>query len=269
MESILALIARHGYSIIFFAVMAESLGLPVPAALAMIAGGALAASGMLSVGWVMAICVTAMIMADSLIYYFGRTMGWWLLALLCKVSLNPETCVLRSAESFYKRGRTTLVIAKFIPGVATMAAPLAGSMKMRPGQFLIYDLAGALLYALVYVGMGYVFHNFLSVLMHGFEAAGHLAVLITAVAAVVYIGYRIRTYLKNRIYREVPRTAIEDLRRKLDSGGDRVMLVDVRSHGYYDAEAHRIQGSVRLEPNNLAEKLHDLPKDREIYLYCT
>jgi len=78
-----------------------------------------------------------------------------------------------------------------------------------------------------------------------------------------------QTILKNRIYREVPRTAIEDLRRKLDSGGDRVMLVDVRSHGYYDAEAHRIQGSVRLEPNNLAEKLHDLPKDREIYLYCT
>src|SRR6267142_5096941 len=132
MESILALIARHGYSIIFFAVMAESLGLPVPAALVMIAGGALAASGMLSVGWVMAICVTAMIMADSLIYYFGRTMGWWLLALLCKVSLNPETCVLRSAESFYKRGRTTLVIAKFIPGVATMAAPLPGARRCVP-----------------------------------------------------------------------------------------------------------------------------------------
>jgi len=269
MESILALTARHGYSIVFLAVLAESLSLPIPAALAMIAGGALAASGMLNIGWVLAVCVIAMILADSLIYYFGRTMGWWLLALLCKVSLNPETCVLRSAESFYKRGRTTLVIAKFIPGVATMAAPLAGSMKMRPGQFLIYDLAGAFLYAFVYTGLGYVFHNFLSVMVHGFEAAGHLAVLVTAIAVVVYFGYRIRIYLKNRIYREVPRAAIEELRRKLDSGDGSVMLVDVRSHGYYDAGASRILGSIRLEPNSLAEKLHDLPKDREIYLYCT
>jgi membrane protein DedA with SNARE-associated domain len=270
METFLALTARHGYSIIFIAVFAESVGLPVPAALAMIAGGALAASGMLSAGGLFAVCMIAMLAGDSLVYYFGRTMGWWLLALLCKVSINPETCILRSAESFYKRGRTTLVIAKFIPGVATMAAPLAGSMKMRPVQFLVYDLAGAALYALVYAGTGYLFHNFLSAIMRGFAAAGHLTAIATGLAALVYIGYRIRVYLKHRIYREVPRVNIAEVMHKMQSGDDgQILLVDVRSHGYYDAGAQRIRGSIRLEPNNLAEKLHELPKDREIYLYCT
>ena len=133
MDSILSLIAHHGYWIIFLAVFLEAVGLPVPAALAMVAGGAAGASGILYAPWVFALCLIAMVLGDLLVYFFGRHMGWSLLGFLCKVSANPETCILRSAESFYKRGKTTLVIAKFIPGLSTMAAPLAGSMKMRTG----------------------------------------------------------------------------------------------------------------------------------------
>src|SRR6266849_3396606 len=124
MESLLTQIVHHGYWVIFVAVLAESVGMPVPAARVMVAGGAAGASGALSAAWVVAICMMAMIAGDLVVYYFGRHMGWYLLVFLCKVSLNPETCILRTAESFYKRGRTTLVIAKFVPGLSTMAAPL-------------------------------------------------------------------------------------------------------------------------------------------------
>jgi membrane protein DedA with SNARE-associated domain len=270
MDSFVSLISRHGYSIVFLAVFAESIGLPVPAALAMIAGGALGASGILSLPWVLAICFAAMILGDLIVYFFGRHMGWFLLGFLCKLSANPETCILRSAESFYKRGKGTLLISKFIPGISTMAAPLAGSMKMRLGQFLLYDAAGAAMYTLVYAGLGYLFHDFLGVIIHGIEAAGRAVETVIVVAVLGYIAYRVQLYWKHRIYRFVPRAEVDHVARRMQQTGlEHPILVDVRSHGYYDSEAERIQGSIRLEPNNLAATVGSLPKDKEIYLYCT
>ena len=270
MDSILTLIAHHGYSIIFLAVFLESVGLPVPAALAMVAGGAAGASGILNAPWVFALCIIAMLLGDLIVYFFGRKMGWLLLGFLCKVSANPETCILRSAESFYKRGKTTLVIAKFIPGISTMAAPLAGSMKMRPAQFLLYDFAGSVLYTVVYAGLGFLFHNFLSVIVHGFQAAGHLVEFILLLAVIAYIAYRIWLFWTHRIYRVVPRVQAEEVtQRLLAEEAAPIILADVRSHGYYDGSSERIRGSIRLEPNNLRLALASLPKDKDIYLYCT
>src|SRR3954454_8995210 len=147
MESWLSGLAHHGYSILFAAVFLEAIGIPVPAALAMLIAGAAAASGALSLGMVAAITLSALILGDTIMFLLGRYTGWWLLSLLCRLSLNPESCILRSADSFYKRGRMLLVIAKFVPGINTMAPPLAGSMNMRLWQFLRLDSAGAVLYA--------------------------------------------------------------------------------------------------------------------------
>jgi membrane protein DedA with SNARE-associated domain len=143
MNDFLSLTTRHGYTLLFGVVFAEAIGLPLPAALALLAGGAAAASGTLSPSLALGGAILALVVGDSLLYVLGRYTGWGLLGALCRLSVHPETCILRSAESFYKRGKTTLVIAKFIPGVNTMAPPLAGSMNMRPLQFLRFDLAGA------------------------------------------------------------------------------------------------------------------------------
>jgi hypothetical protein len=197
-------------------------------------------------------------------------MGWALLGLLCRVSASPETCILRSAESFYKRGRSTLLIAKFIPGVNTMAPPLAGSMKMPFAQFLGLDFAGAALYALAYGGVGFLFGNFLVVITRGFRAAGHVAEIAAIAAAIAFVAYRVWLYRKHRIYRVVPRVQVMELARQLQSeGAEKILVVDVRSHGYYDAGTTRILGSIRLEPNNLSQEIATLPKDKDIYLYCT
>ena len=264
------LMARHGYALTFGLLLAEALGLPFPAAIALVAAGAAVAAHALWGPYVVLAAIAALLLGDTAQFWLGRYMGWALLGFLCRVSINPETCILRSAESFYKRGKLTLVVAKFIPGVNTMAAPLAGSMKMRYWQFLRLDLAGASLYALTYLLVGYISRDFLAVLLRGFQTAGRAMEGVVLAALLVYAIYRWRQYRKNKPYSIVPRVQVEELAQRLTSAdADRVLIVDVRSHGYYDSGAARIKNSIRIEPNNLEEEMKNFPKDKDIYLYCT
>ncbi|MGA8270939.1 MAG: VTT domain-containing protein [Candidatus Sulfotelmatobacter sp.] len=268
--SLFLLMARHGYALTFGLLLAEAMGVPFPAALALVAAGAAVAAHALWGPYVLTLAITALLLGDMAQFWLGRNMGWALLGFLCRVSINPETCILRSAESFYKRGKATLVVAKFIPGVNTMAAPLAGSMKMRFWQFLRLDLAGAMLYSLTYLLVGYVSRDFLAALLRGFHAAGQAMELVIVAALLVYAIYRAVQYRKNKVYSIVPRVQVEELARRLASDdANRVLIVDVRSHGYYDSGAARIKNSIRIEPNNLEEEIKNLVKDKDIYLYCT
>src|SRR6266700_5298188 len=173
MHDFLSLIAHHGYAVVFLVVLAEAVGLPVPAAIALLAAGAAVASGALRAPVLLLVAVIGMLIGDSLLFVLGRYMGWSLLGWLCKLSANPETCIMRSAESFYKRGKLTLVIGKFIPGVNTMAPPLAGSMRMHYGQFLRLDVMGATLYVLAYFTLGFLGRDFFKVIGNTFQTAGH------------------------------------------------------------------------------------------------
>ncbi|MGB7461980.1 MAG: VTT domain-containing protein [Candidatus Acidiferrum sp.] len=270
MNDLLAQIGHHGYIAIFLIVLAEAVGIPVPAALALLTGGAAVASGALRAPAAALVAVLAMLVGDSLLYVLGSRMGWRLLDLLCRVSGDPETCILRSAESFYKRGRATLLIAKFIPGVNSMAPPLAGSMKMPFMQFLGLDFLGAVAYAFAYGGVGFIFRDFVATIARGFRAAGHAVEIVVIIAAIAFTAYRVSLYWKHRVYRIVPRIQVAELAEKLQTQySGMILLVDVRSHGYYDPGAERIRGSIRLEPNNLSEEVKTLPKDKDIYLYCT
>jgi len=268
--NLLTLMARHGYALTFGLLLAEAMGLPFPAAIALVAAGAAVAAHALWGPYVLLAAIVALLLGDTAEFWLGRYMGWALLGFLCRVSINPETCILRSAESFYKRGKITLVIAKFIPGVNTMAAPLAGSMKMRFSQFVRLDLAGALLYSLTYLLVGYLSRDFLAAILRGFHAAGRAMEAVVVAALLAYAIYRVVQYRKNKTYGVVPRIQVEELARRLASDdAGRVQIVDVRSHGYYDSGAARIRNSIRIEPNNLEEELKNLPKDKDIYLYCT
>lgn len=270
MSHLLFIMARHGYALIFFLLLAEAVGLPFPAALAMVAAGAAVASHALAGPAVLLAAMAALALGDSAQFWLGRYTGWALLGFLCRLSMNPETCMLRSAESFYKRGKVTLIIAKFIPGVNTMAAPLAGSMKMPFGQFLRLDLAGAMLYALTYMAVGFVSRDFLAATLNSIHAAGRVMEVLVITALFVYAIYRLAHAMKYRTYRVVPRIQVAELVARIAAGEkDRVLIVDVRSHGYYDKGAERIFGSIRIEPNNLEEEMKTLPKDKDIYLYCT
>jgi membrane protein DedA with SNARE-associated domain len=270
MSDLLSIMARHGYALTFTLLFAEAIGLPFPAAIALVGAGAAVASHTLSGSGVLLAAMTALLIGDSAQFWLGRYTGWALLGFLCRLSMNPETCILRSAESFYKRGKMTLVVAKFIPGVNTMAAPLAGSMKMRFSQFIELDFAGALLYSSTYLTVGYLSRDFLAATLKGFHAAGRAMEAVVIIAFVVYAVYRAAQFHKYQKYDVVPRVHAQQLADRLAAGeADKVLIVDVRSHGYYDVGAERILGSIRIEPNNLDEEIKTLAKDKDIYLYCT
>lgn len=270
MNDLLHTLARHGYTWLFCMLLAEAAGLPVPAALALVGAGAAIASHTLSASGVLTAALIALLLGDASQFWLGRAMGWSLLGFLCRLSMNPETCMLRSAESFYKRGKTTLIIAKFIPGINTMAAPLAGSMKMRFEQFLRYDFMGALLYSVTYMLVGYLSRDFLAATLRSLQAAGRVMAVLVIAALAVYAIYRIAQFQKYREYQVTPRIQVHELAARLSSqDAVHVLIVDVRSHGYYDVGAERIKGSIRIEPNNLDKEVESLPKDKDIYLYCT
>jgi len=270
MDDLLPLLSRHGYLILAGFCFAEAVGLPLPAALAILTAGAVSAYGKLNIYAVLGLGCLSMLAGDLILFFTGRVSGWALLGLLCRLSANPETCILRSAEYFYKRGKQTLLFAKFIPGINTMSPPLAGSMKMRLGQFLQFDALGALFYVGAYSLAGYIFSDFLRAITRGVRSAGSAAEVVLGIGLAAYVVYRIWIYRKYRMLDMVPRVPVEELARRLASDeAANVIVADVRSHGYYDAASERIAGSVRLEPNNLEEEIKDLPLDREIYLYCT
>src|SRR6202166_2260469 len=183
METWNSALAQHGYWILVATIFLETVGLPVPAALVLLVAGGAAARGFLQVPYALSGALFAMLAGDTLMYMLGRATGWWILGILCRISLNPESCILRSADSFYRRGRTLLVIAKFIPGINTLAPPLAGSMNMRFVPFLRLDLAGAALYVGVYFGVGFIFSGTLETVTRGYNAAGQIVgwILITLI----------------------------------------------------------------------------------------
>jgi membrane protein DedA with SNARE-associated domain/rhodanese-related sulfurtransferase len=266
-ESLLSQLSWHGYGLLFAVVLLESLGFPIPAALAlMIAGGAIARGSFHGPATVLG-ALSALMVGDTLMFFMGRFTGWWLLGLLCRLSLNPESCMLRSADAFYRRGRLLLVFAKFVPGINTMAPPLAGSMNMAPTQFFALDLAGATLYVGTYISAGFLFSGaieWLTALYRAFSGVANWT-LVTIVA--VYVVFRAAAWIKSRPSGAVAfATPLEVAR--ASAAGD-IAIYDVRSHGYYDRRATRIQGSVRLEPNALHQLARVPPADRQVYLYCS
>jgi membrane protein DedA with SNARE-associated domain/rhodanese-related sulfurtransferase len=266
MQSWYTAIAQHGYVILAAAVFLEAIGLPIPAALALLIAGGAAAHGILQVSHCLGVALVAMLAGDTLMYLLGRYTGWWLLGLLCRMSLNPESCILQSADSFYRRGRTLLVIAKFIPGINTMAPPLAGSMNMRLAMFLRLDLAGALLYIGAYFGAGFVFSGALDAITRGYHVVGQVMSWVVIALLVGYLAFRVSLWFKARALGAVPLTNPVDAARELAAGA---YVCDVRSHGYFDARAVRIRGSRRLDPNALHQSDVAVPPERGVYVYCT
>jgi membrane protein DedA with SNARE-associated domain/rhodanese-related sulfurtransferase len=266
MGSLNTALSQHGYAILAAIVFLEAIGIPVPAAIALLISGGAVARGMLQLHYVLGIAVFAMLAGDTLMFLLGRYTGWWLLGILCRVSLNPETCILRSADSFYRRGRSLLVIAKFIPGINTMAPPLAGSMRMRLSTFLRLDLAGAVLYAGSYFAVGYVFSGALDVVMRGYDSAGKVVGWIVIALLMVYLIFRVWLWAKGRAMTAVPYAEPADVARELARGA---LVFDVRSHGYFDPKASRIQGSRRLDPNAIRQPEANLPDSGRWFVYCT
>ena len=261
-------LAQHGVLLLSLAVFIQALGLPVPVAAALILAAAQSARGHLSPIGVVGGSLAAMLSGDALMYLLGRRTGWWLLGMLCRISLNPESCVGASADTFHRRGRSLLVIAKFLPGINTMAPPLAGSMHMRWWSFLWLDAAGAVLYIGTYFIAGFLCSDAVGAVLHSYERFGHLTTAVVLVLLTAYALWLAWSAWKARgLGKLVPHAPAGIVARDLSAG--EAVVFDVRSHGYFEPDAVRIPGSRRVDPNALRRNLGKFSKDRQIYLYCT
>jgi membrane protein DedA with SNARE-associated domain/rhodanese-related sulfurtransferase len=261
-------LAQHGLVFLSLAVFLQAIGLPVPVAVALILAAAQTASGHLSGMGVIGSSMLAMVVGDTLMFLLGRHTGWWLLGTLCRISLNPESCVVTSAATFHRRGRSLLVLAKFLPGINTMVPPLAGSMQMGWWTFLFLDMVGCALYIGTYFVVGYLCSGAVLQIIQFYERFGHMTTAVVLILATAYALWLILTSLQaRRLGRGVPHAPPTIVAQDLATG--EAVVFDVRSHGYFDPGAVRIPGSRRVDPNALRVSLNEFAKDRQIYLYCT
>jgi membrane protein DedA with SNARE-associated domain/rhodanese-related sulfurtransferase len=269
MPDALSTILKYGYPSLYLLLLMEAVGFPMPGSIVLLTAGAAAASGLLHPVPSVCVAISAMLTGDTLLYLVGRHTGWALLGFLCRLSLNPESCILRSSEAFYKRGRKALLFAKFIPGINTMAPPLAGSMNMRAPTFLALDFGGALLYTSAFWITGFVFSKALKDLARALQAFGTVVGWIVGSALAAYLLYRIQAAWRAPRMSDAPPMAATTVAELMNKDSADIIIADVRSHGYYDKGATRIRGSVRLDPNSLTQGLTSMPNNKKYFLYCT
>lgn len=273
--SLIAVIEHHAYAATALSMLLASCGLPLPLGVVLLAAGAAAHGGPLHLWGVFLCGALAALFGDTLMYFGGRLTGWWLLAVLCRVSVNPETCIFGSANSFYRRGPKVLLFAKFVPGLSTVSAPLAGSLSMRLPRFLTLDGIGVSLYVAAWSVTGFVFARFLRVVVAWVQRVGHVTAATVGAVVLLYVLWVLMSTLRDQRFSTVERVAAAELHDLMQKAShDRVVVIaDVRSHGYYDPGTQRIKNSIRVEPNRLKEELEALrdfmAPECDIYLYCS
>jgi membrane protein DedA with SNARE-associated domain len=268
MHRTLEFLLHHGYVVLLAWVFVEQLGLPIPSLPLLLAAGALAGTGHLSFFASLFYAVVAAMAADMIWYQLGRRKGIRVLQLLCKISLEPDSCVRRTEGVFAKQGARSLLLAKFVPGLSTVAPPLAGIFHMRARRFLFFDGLGSLLWAGTFLGLGYAFSGQIERVAEYLASLGGWLLVLVVAALAGYIAYKF--IARQRFLRElrIARITVEELKEKIDSG-EELIIVDLRHSVDFEAEPETIPGAFRMDAKELEEENDRLPRDREVILYCT
>lgn len=268
MHKTIEFLLHHGYVVLLGWVFGEQIGLPIPSIPLLLAAGALAGTGHLSFFFSLFVCIFAALAADSIWYQLGRIKGIRVLQLLCKISLEPDSCVRRTEGVFSKQGARSLLLAKFLPGLSTVAPPLAGIFHMRYRRFLLFDSLGSLLWAGLFLGLGYIFSGQIEHVAERAESLGGWLLVILLAILLGYISYKF--FARQQFLRElrISRLTVNELKEKLDSGED-LVIVDLRHSLDFEADPETIPGAFRMDAKELQEQTDRLPHDREVVLYCT
>jgi membrane protein DedA with SNARE-associated domain/rhodanese-related sulfurtransferase len=260
-------ILRHGYLWLFLAALLERIGLPLLVTPLVIAAGAVAGLGDLSLLGIILVTVLASEIGDLIWYELGRNRGPSVLRLLCKISLEPDSCVRRSEDAFARHMTTSLISSKFVPGVGRLAGPVAGMSGMARDRFLLLNGLGSLLWALVFALVGYIPARKLPIDVLLEEAAGwFLVLLVVALAANVIWKYVQRQRFIRSL--RVSRMTVDELKAAIDRG-ERPFVVDLRHKLEFLVNPRTVSTAVRISPDELSLRHAEIPRDREVVLYCT
>jgi membrane protein DedA with SNARE-associated domain len=267
-EEITSFIITHGYLVLVIWVFADQLGVPVPAVPVLIAAGALAGKGDLDLGTTLLASTLGCLPSDFIWFEAGRRRGGAILSLLCKVSLEPDSCVRSTENMFARYGPRSLVFAKLIPGYQTLSPALAGMSRMSLLRFFAYDIPGAFVWSALFIGAGYVFHNQID---RGFQLAARLGSglgILVVGSILLYIGWKF--YVRHRFIKSlrVARIQPHELMQLIEDGHE-PSIVDLRNAIAIEMEPRRIPGSTVVSIEDIDERHVEIPRERDIVLYCT
>jgi len=267
-HAIIELIAEYGLLLVFLNVLAEQAGAPIPAVPTLVIAGALSSSGKLPLGAVVLVALVACLLADLAWYWAGRYFGATVMRTLCRISLSPDSCVKQSELRFQRWRGQILLVAKFVPGLSTIAPPLVGAMRLRPQIFVLMDGLGSLLWIGVMVALGYAFAHQIDHLLLILASAGTVAVEIIVTGLLAYILVKWWQRRKLLLSLRLARITVEELNRMMEDERKPV-VVDVRSQAARVVDNRIIPGALMADLRGVDEDLQKVSIEQEIVIYCS
>ena len=263
-----AALTQHGHVVLFIWVTAGQLGAPLPSAPVLVAAGVLSAAGKMSVAGAVAVGMVACLAGDMAWYALGKGRGTTVLRLLCKVSLEPENCVRRSSDFISRRGARSLLVAKFIPGISAVVVPMVASSGISLASFFAYDLLGSALYVGSYIAVGRFVGDGIEEQFVVAQSMTSAVLGVAALAALAIVAWRLVQRRRFRRDLRMSRITVEDLRELIDRGV-KPFIVDLRHAVDVMTDGRVIPGAVRLTPDELSARFKEIPRNRDVILYCS
>lgn len=263
----LDLLARYGALILPILVVAEQVGVPLPAVPALLGVGALAANGRGSIPLVLGAITVVALVVDLAWYEVGRRRGASVLARLCRLALEPDSCIRRTQDVFVRYGVRGMLVAKFLPGLTTVMPPLAGVFAVGRLRFVVYEILGVLLWAGLWTSVGYLFSDAITTIVAHLARAERVLVAV----ALVVVGYFLTKLVRRRLFLRalrIARIAPEALKRRLDAG-EPTTIVDLRTRLEVEATPVAIPGSRWMSLEELDQHQWEFLRAGELVLYCT
>jgi membrane protein DedA with SNARE-associated domain len=268
MKATLQFLLQYGYWVLFATVLAEQLGVPIPAVPALLAMGALAGLGHFSLALSLGLALFACLLADFVWYYMGRTRGQSVLKLLCRLSLEPDFCVSRTKGLFGRYGDKGLLVAKFLPGFSTVAPPMAGLTRMSPARFLLLDGGGSLLWTGTFVGLGYLFRTQLEEAAEALARFGSSVGILVGLGVGAYAIWQLVQRKKTLVSLRAARVTPEEVMQRMNAG-EQLVILDLRGKTDVEAAPLRLPNAIHFTLEELEARHEEIPRDREIVLYCS
>jgi len=259
---------QYGYSFLLLAVFAESLGLPLPSYPIILIASALTVPLHFRLHIILILSMAAALAGDGIWYQLGRSRGRPILRRLCSLSLSPDSCVHRTERFFQRNGLKSLLVAKFVPGLGSVASPLAGMLKVPRWRFIVVDLGGIALWAGSAMTLGFAFRTEVEWLIEWLAAFGRTAALILGVLAAGWL--LLKWVQRKQFYRLLERSRISptELKERLDRG-DAIVIVDLRSDLGYHEDGAKVAGAIWIQPEDFEDRFVEIPFGRPVVMYCS
>jgi membrane protein DedA with SNARE-associated domain/rhodanese-related sulfurtransferase len=268
MTKTLDFLTQHGTLVLFLAVFIEQIGIPLPAAPWLLAAGTLAGTGKMSIPGTLAAATAGFLLADLFWFYLEQRYGERVLKLICRVSLEPDSCVRRTQDVFRRYGMSGVIVARFIPGLGALVAPLASRSGVSVVRFFFFDGLGSLLYAGCFILGGVLFSRQLEQIFSALTSLGHGASALLTASLASYLGSKY--YQRRRVLIELrmARITVDELRRKIEAG-ENPFILDLRPRRELEQAPLIIRGALHITADELALRRGEIPKDRDVILYCS